>query len=31
MLITPTNHRAGARMALVCDPEDNVWELLAES
>jgi len=26
----PTDHRAGARMALVCDPEGNVWELLAE-
>ena len=30
VLIEPTNHRPGARMALVCDPEGNVWELLAE-
>jgi predicted enzyme related to lactoylglutathione lyase len=30
VLIEPTNHRPGARMALVCDPEENVWELLAE-
>ena len=30
VLIAPTNHRAGARMALVCDPEENAWELLAE-
>ena len=31
VLIAPTSHRDGARMALVCDPEENVWELLAES
>jgi predicted enzyme related to lactoylglutathione lyase len=31
VLIPPTNHRDGARMALVCDPEGNAWELLAES
>jgi predicted enzyme related to lactoylglutathione lyase len=31
VLIEPTTHRAGARMALVDDPEGNVWELLAES
>jgi predicted enzyme related to lactoylglutathione lyase len=31
VLIAPTNHRDGARMALVCDPEGNVWELLAEA
>jgi hypothetical protein len=31
VLIAPTNHRDGARMALVCDPEANAWELLAES
>ena len=31
VLIPPTNHRDGARMALVSDPEGNVWELLAES
>jgi predicted enzyme related to lactoylglutathione lyase len=30
ILIPPVDHRAGARMALVCDPEGNVWELLAE-
>jgi predicted enzyme related to lactoylglutathione lyase len=30
VLIAPTNHRDGARMALVCDPEENIWELLAE-
>jgi predicted enzyme related to lactoylglutathione lyase len=31
VLISPTNHRDGARMALVHDPEGNVWELLAEA
>jgi predicted enzyme related to lactoylglutathione lyase len=31
VLIPPTSHRAGARMALVCDPEGNAWELLAEA
>jgi len=31
VLIAPTNHRRGARMALVCDPEGNAWELLAEA
>jgi predicted enzyme related to lactoylglutathione lyase len=30
VLITPTNHRDGARMALISDPEGNAWELLAE-
>ena len=30
VLMEPTNHRAGARMALVADPEGNAWELLAE-
>jgi predicted enzyme related to lactoylglutathione lyase len=30
VLIAPTNHRDGARMALVSDPEGNIWELLAE-
>ena len=27
----PTNHRPGARFALVADPEGNVWELLEEA
>ena len=31
VLLAPTNHRAGARMAMIADPEGNVWELLAES
>lgn len=31
LLIAPTNHRHGARMAMVCDPEGNAWELLAEA
>jgi predicted enzyme related to lactoylglutathione lyase len=31
VLVAPTNHRPGARMALVCDPEGNAWELLAEA
>jgi catechol 2,3-dioxygenase-like lactoylglutathione lyase family enzyme len=31
VLIAPTNHRPGARMALVCDPEGNAWELIAET
>jgi predicted enzyme related to lactoylglutathione lyase len=31
VLIPPTNHREGARMALVSDPEGNAWELLAET
>jgi len=31
VLIAPTNHRDGARMAMVCDPEGNAWELLAEA
>jgi predicted enzyme related to lactoylglutathione lyase len=31
VLIAPVNHRPGARMALVCDPEENAWELLAEA
>jgi len=30
VLLAPTNHRDGARMALLSDPEGNVWELLAE-
>ncbi|MFN8035492.1 MAG: VOC family protein [Acidimicrobiia bacterium] len=30
VVMPPANHRAGARMAMVCDPEGNVWELLAE-
>jgi predicted enzyme related to lactoylglutathione lyase len=28
--IAPANHRPGARMALVTDPEGNAWELLFE-
>ena len=31
VLIAPTNHREGARMAMVDDPEWNAWELLAEA
>jgi len=30
VLIAPSDHRNGARIALVTDPEHNVWELLAE-
>jgi predicted enzyme related to lactoylglutathione lyase len=30
VLIAPTNHRPGARMAMVSDPEGNAWEVLAE-
>jgi len=30
VLVAPTSHRDRARMALVCDPEGNAWELLAE-
>ncbi len=29
-VIAPTEHRPGARMAMVTDPEGNAWELLAE-
>lgn len=29
-LAAPTEHRPGARFALVADPEGNVWELLEE-
>ena len=31
VLLAPTNHRPGARMAMVTDPEGNAWELLAET
>ena len=31
VLIPPTTHRPGARMALVADPEGNAWELLAQA
>jgi hypothetical protein len=31
VLIAPTDHRAHARMAMVADPEGNVWELLADA
>ncbi len=30
-ILAPTNHRPGARMAMIADPEGNAWELLAES
>jgi catechol 2,3-dioxygenase-like lactoylglutathione lyase family enzyme len=30
VLLAPTEHRAGARAALVTDPEGNAWELLWE-
>jgi uncharacterized glyoxalase superfamily protein PhnB len=30
VLMAPTDHRAHARMAMVADPEGNVWELLAD-
>jgi len=28
VLVAPTEHRAGARMAVVMDPEHNAWEIL---
>ena len=31
VLVEPTSHRPGARMALIADPEGNVWEILAEA
>jgi uncharacterized glyoxalase superfamily protein PhnB len=31
VLIAPASHRPGARMAMVCDPEGNAWELLAQA
>jgi predicted enzyme related to lactoylglutathione lyase len=31
VLVAPTSHRPRARMAVVADPEGNVWELLAET
>lgn len=27
----PSNHRPGARMALISDPEGNIWEIIAEA
>lgn len=30
VLMPPTNHREGARTAMIADPEGNAWELLAE-
>jgi predicted enzyme related to lactoylglutathione lyase len=27
----PTSHRSDARMALISDPEGNVWEILTEA
>jgi predicted enzyme related to lactoylglutathione lyase len=29
VLIAPTDHGENGRLALVCDPEGNAWELLA--
>jgi hypothetical protein len=29
-LVERLDHEVGAVMALVCDPEENAWELLAE-
>ncbi len=29
-ILAPSNHRPGARMAMIADPEGNAWELLAE-
>lgn len=31
VLLEPSSHRPGATVAVVGDPEGNVWELLAES
>jgi catechol 2,3-dioxygenase-like lactoylglutathione lyase family enzyme len=31
VLVEPTSHRWDARMALIADPEGNVWEILAEA
>jgi catechol 2,3-dioxygenase-like lactoylglutathione lyase family enzyme len=31
VVLAPTSHREGARMAMVTDPEGNAWELLAET
>jgi predicted enzyme related to lactoylglutathione lyase len=31
VLQEPASHRPGARMALIADPEGNVWELLSEA
>jgi predicted enzyme related to lactoylglutathione lyase len=31
VLSEPMNHRRDARMALISDPEGNVWEILAEA
>jgi uncharacterized glyoxalase superfamily protein PhnB len=30
VILAPANHRPGARMAMVTDPEGNAWELLAD-
>ena len=30
VLLAPSNHREGARMAMITDPEGNAWELLAD-
>jgi len=31
VLQEPASHRPGARMALIADPEGNVWEILSEA
>jgi predicted enzyme related to lactoylglutathione lyase len=31
VLLAPADHREGARMAMITDPEGNAWELLAET
>ena len=31
VLLAPADHRPGARMAMITDPEGNAWELLAEA
>jgi predicted enzyme related to lactoylglutathione lyase len=31
VLVAPIEHGDGGRLALVCDPEGNTWELLADS
>lgn len=30
VVIEPRNHRPGARMAMITDPEGNLWEILGE-
>ncbi len=31
VITTLTSHRPGAKFALICDPDGNVWEILQES